>query len=99
SQMAEAFLNQIYGRAFEGHSAGLQPGKLCVLAVEAMWEAGIDISASQTKWVYDYIKIGKKFTQIITLDEASAGRCPAFPGEQVRLNWNFAGLHEFQGTP
>ena len=36
SQMAEAFLNQICGDDFEAHSAGLEPGKLNPLAIEAM---------------------------------------------------------------
>jgi predicted protein tyrosine phosphatase len=43
SQMAEAFLKEICGDHFEAHSAGLEPGKLNPLAVEAMREIGIDI--------------------------------------------------------
>ena len=38
SQMAEAFLNQVCGGQFEAHSAGLEPGKLNPLVVEAMRE-------------------------------------------------------------
>ena len=49
SQMAEAFLNQICGDEFEAHSAGLEPGKLNPIVVEAMQEVGIDISGNQTK--------------------------------------------------
>src|SRR5258708_33574531 len=45
SQMAEAFLKQICGDFFEVYSAGLEPGKLNPLVVEAMQEIGIDISA------------------------------------------------------
>jgi len=44
SQMAEAFLKEICGDYFEAHSAGLEPGRLNPLAVEAMREIGIDIS-------------------------------------------------------
>ena len=49
SQMAEAFLNQICGNEFEAHSAGLEPGKLNPVVVEAMREVGIDISGNPTK--------------------------------------------------
>ena len=51
SQMAEAFLNQICGEEFEAHSAGIEPGKLNPIVVEAMQEIGIDISGNKTKAV------------------------------------------------
>ncbi len=37
--MAEAFLKEICGDHFEAHSAGLEPGRLNPLAVEAMRES------------------------------------------------------------
>jgi len=43
SQMAEAFVNAHCAGDFEAHSAGLEPGKLNPIVVEAMREAGIDI--------------------------------------------------------
>ena len=49
SQMAEAFLNQICPNDFEAHSAGMEPGKLNPVVVEAMQEIGIDISGNPTK--------------------------------------------------
>ncbi|MGH7953493.1 MAG: arsenate reductase ArsC [Limisphaerales bacterium] len=80
SQMAEAFLNQICGDEFEAHSAGLEPGKLNPIVVEAMKEVGIDISGNQTKAVFDMFKSGKMFSYVITVcDETSAERCPIFP--------------------
>src|SRR3974377_1305833 len=81
SQMAEAFLNQICRETFEAQSAGLEPGKLNPVVVEAMKEVGIDISANRTKEVFDMVKGGKTFSYVITVcDEASAERCPIFPG-------------------
>ena len=100
SQMAEAFLNQICGAEFEAHSAGIEPGKLNPIVVEAMREVGVDISGNQTKAAFDFIKSGRMFAYVITVcDEASAERCPIFPGVTTRLHWGFPDPSSFQGTP
>jgi arsenate reductase (thioredoxin) len=99
SQMAEAFLNQICGGEFEALSAGLEPGKLNPVVVEVMQEIGIDISANKTKAVFDLFKSGQIFSHVITVcDEASAERCPIFPGVTTRLHWSFADPSGFRGT-
>ncbi len=99
SQMAEAFLNQICGEEFEAHSAGLEPGRLNLIVVEAMGELGIDISNHQTKAVDEFIKAARSFTHVITVcDETSAERCPIFPGVTTRLHWSFPDPSRFQGT-
>lgn len=90
SQMAEAFLNQMCGSEFEAHSAGLEPGTLNPIVVEAMREIGIDISRNRTKAVFDFVKSGESFAYVVTVcDEASAERCPIFPGITTRLHWSF----------
>jgi arsenate reductase len=99
SQMAEAFLKQACGDEFEVESAGLEPGKLNPIVVEAMLEAGIDISGNPTKAVWDFVKSGKTFNYVIAVcDEASAERCPIFPGVTTRLRWSFADPSSFSGT-
>ena len=99
SQMAEAFLNKICPDDFEAHSAGLEPGKLNPIVVEAMQEIGIDISGKPTKGVFDYIKSGTMFAYVITVcDEASAERCPIFVGITKRLHWSFPDPSSVQGT-
>jgi len=99
SQMAEAFLNQFCGQEFEAHSAGLEPGKLNPLAIEAMHEVGIDISGHQTKAVLDILKSGAQFSSVITVcDESSAERCPIFPGRTTRLHWSFPDPSIFPGN-
>ena len=99
SQMAEAFLNQICGEEFEAHSAGLEPGKLNPIVVEAMREIGMDISGNPTKAVFDMFKSGKIFAYVITVcDEASAERCPIFPGVTRRLHWSFPDPSSMQGS-
>lgn len=99
SQMAETFLNQICGSEFEAQSAGLEPGKLNPIVVEAMGELGIDISRNPTKAVFDFVKSGQSFAYVITVcDEASAERCPIFPGITTRLHWGFPDPSSFPGT-
>jgi arsenate reductase len=99
SQMAEAFLKEMCGAEFEAHSAGLEPGRLNPVVVEAMRELGIDISGNQTKTVADMINSGKTFAYVITVcDETSAGRCPIFPGVTKRLHWGFPDPSAFQGA-
>jgi arsenate reductase (thioredoxin) len=90
SQMAEAWLNHTCGEMFEAESAGLEPGTLNPLVVEAMAEVGMDISKKKTQAVFDVFKSGKLFTYVITVcDETSAERCPIFPGVATRLHWSF----------
>jgi arsenate reductase len=99
SQMAEAFLNQICPEEFEAYSAGLEPGKLNPIVVEAMDEIGLDISGNQTKAVFDMFKSGKIFAHVVTVcDEASAERCPIFPGVTKRLHWSFPDPSAIQGS-
>ncbi len=99
SQMAEAFLKQIASDRFDVESAGLEPGKLNPLAVEAMRNAGIDISRNGTQSVFALFKSGKRFQYVISVcDEASAERCPIFPGVTTRMNWSFDDPSAFTGT-
>lgn len=99
SQMAEALLNQMCGDEFEAQSAGLSPGRLNPLAIEAMREIGIDISKKETRSVFDVWKLGQIFAYVITVcDEASAEQCPIFPGVTTRLHWNFPDPLTFDGT-
>ena len=100
SQMAEAFLNQLGGDRFEAESAGLEPGKLNPVVVAAMQEVGIDLSGRATKSVGSMIARGPHFDYVVTVcDEASAERCPAFPGSGKRLHWPFPDPSGFTGSP
>ena len=99
SQMAEAFLHEICGDNFEPHSAGLEPGKLNPLAVEAMREIGIDISQNKTQSVFDVFRSGELFAYVITVcDESSADSCPIFAGVTQRLHWSFPDPAALTGT-
>ena len=100
SQMAEAWLNHLCPESFEAHSAGIEPGTINPLVVAAMQETGIDISGNKTKSVFDIFKSGKLFAYVITVcDEASAERCPIFPGVTTRLHWSFPDPSVLTGSP
>ena len=100
SQMAEAFLNHRCGADFEAHSAGLEPGRLNPLVVEAMAEVGHDIAGNSAKGVVEFLRAGTWFQYIITVcDEASAERCPIFPGVSKRLHWGFPDPSALAGSP
>ena len=99
SQMAEAFLNAECGHAFTAQSAGIEPGRLNPIVIEAMAERGIDISGNSTKSVADMIRSAQQFDYVITVcDETSAERCPIFPGGTQRLHWGFPDPSSFAGT-
>lgn len=100
SQMAEAFLKQLGRDRFDAHSAGIAPGKLNPVVVEAMKDTNIDISRNRTKSVFDLFKQGSLFHYVITVcDEASAEKCPVFPGVTNRFHWSFPDPSAAQGTP
>lgn len=99
SQMAEELLRKMAGDRFEVESAGLEPGKLNTIVVQALKEEGIDITGKKTNAVFDLFKSGKHYSYVITVcDEASAERCPIFPGLCQRFHWSFTDPSKFQGT-
>lgn len=100
SQMAEAFLNHLAGDRFEAQSAGLEPGKLNPVVVDAMKEIGIDISHNKAKSVFDMLKQGRLYSYVVTVcDESQSERCPVFPGGAKKLHWGFKDPSQFQGGP
>ena len=99
SQMAEEILRQLAGSRFDVESAGLEPGKLNLFAVEVLKEIGIDISDKKTQAAADLIKAEKKYHYVVTVcDEASAEQCPNFPGIHERLHWGFEDPSRFAGS-
>jgi arsenate reductase (thioredoxin) len=99
SQMAAALLNETCGEFFEAQSAGLEPGTINPLAVEALRELGIDISENTTQRVFDVWKSGQIFHFVITVcSESEAEGCPIFAGVTTRLHWPFDDPSKFAGT-
>lgn len=99
SQMAEAFLKEFTGDSLQVESAGLEPGALNPLAVEAMQEVGIDISQNSTQSVFDLYKAGRLFDFVVTVcDDATEKQCPVFPGVTKRLHWPFDDPAALEGS-
>jgi len=97
--MAAALLNEMCGEFFEAQSAGLEPGMLNPLAVEALQEIGTDISANETQSVFDVFKSGQLFAYAITVcSESESKGCPIFAGVTKRLHWAFDDPSQFTGT-
>lgn len=99
SQMAEAFLNKIGNGKFIAESAGLEPGVLNPVVVDAMKETGFDLSNNKTKSVFEFFKQGKRFEYVVTVcDEANSERCPIFPSAKKTLHWSFKDPSAIKGT-
>lgn len=80
SQMAEGWARALRGQAIEAHSAGTDPHGLNPLAVRAMREAGVDISAHSPKRPEE---IGLEFDLVVTVCARADGQCPRFEGARV----------------
>ena len=87
SQMAEGLLRHEAGDKFEVESAGVEPSFVRPQAIEAMREAGIDISRHRSKSVEEFS--GQEFDYVITVCDNANERCPAFPGRTQRIHWSF----------
>jgi len=98
SQMAEALLRAKAGEAFEVVSAGTEPApRVHPLAVDAMREVGMDISAARPKDVGAFL--GRvPIRHLITVCHDADRRCPnAWPGVATRVHWPIEDPAAFRG--
>lgn len=86
SQMAEGLLRALSGGRIEVQSAGVRPGIVHPLAVQALGEMGIDISQQRSKHV-DELQ-GQAFDQVITVCDQVREQCPVFGGEPDLIHWS-----------
>ena len=87
SQMAEGLLRSDAGDSFEVFSAGTRPSLVRPEAIEAMREAGVDISGHRSKSVAEFV--GQQFDYVITVCDNAREQCPVFPAETRRIHWSF----------
>jgi len=78
SQMAEGWARHLKGDRMEAYSAGIDPRGLDPMAVAVMAEAGVDISAQESKHVDEVKDAG--FDYVVTVCDHAREHCPFFPG-------------------
>ena len=86
SQMAEGYLRHVAGGGYEVFSAGIDPKGLNPLAVEAMNEIGIDISAQKSKDLRTMLGIPIQY--VVTVCDNAKEHCPIFPGTYKFIHWS-----------
>jgi arsenate reductase len=97
SQMAEGLWNHLADGSWQAFSAGSKPsGYVHPLAVQALRELGLDISANDSKSVLEFS--GQSFDLVVTVCDHAKDSCPAFPGARDVLHWPFDDPAEAQGS-
>lgn len=96
SQMAEEFLNTLYGHKYEAYSAGIEPTKVNPFVVKVMAEIGINISTHHSKSIAEFR--GKTFDYVVTVCDHAKEACPFFPGGENFLHKGFQDPSEFKGS-
>lgn len=87
SQMAEGWTKLLKSDVIEAYSAGVEPHPIDPLAVEAMREAGVDISNQRSKHVSELA--GVQFDYVITVCGSARDNCPFFPGKVKKIHVGF----------
>ena len=96
SQMAEGLLRHLGDGRYEAFSAGTEATHVRPLAIRAMGELSIDISAQGSKTLDRYL--GEPFDAVITVCDQAAEACPVFPGAKRRLHWRFPDPSKARGS-
>ena len=94
--MAEGWLRHLAGDRFEAFSAGTHPVGLNPGAIEAMGNAGVDISTYRSKHLKEFT--GEKFDYVVTVCDRAKETCPIFPGARTVLHWSFDDPAGAQGS-
>jgi arsenate reductase (thioredoxin) len=97
SHLAEGILRAAAGDLVEVASAGSKPaGYVHPLAVRAMQEIGIDISAHRSKHLSEFL--AQPVNTVITVCGNADQACPMFPGQAHRYHWGFDDPAHAPGT-
>lgn len=97
SHLAEGLLRAAAGDILDVQSAGSKPaGYVHPLAIEAMKEIGIDISAHRSKHMNDFLQ--QPVETVITVCGNADQACPLYPGQVNRHHWPFEDPAHAPGT-
>lgn len=97
SQMAEGFARIAAPEGVRVYSAGVDPVDVNPKAVQAMAEAGIDISGQASKDL-EAVPVDEIDT-LVTLCGDAAERCPVLPGVKETLHWPLRDPAHATGSP
>ena len=97
SHLAEGILRRAAGDLIEVASAGSKPaGYVHPLAIQALREIGIDISAHTSKHLNEFTT--RPVETVITVCGNADQACPVFPGQLNRHHWPFDDPAHAAGT-
>ena len=96
SQMAEGYLRALGDLRFTVFSAGIDPKGVHPLAIDVMFEDGIDIGNQVSEPLADFV--GTEFDFIVTLCSSAKQECPNFPGQGNRYHWDLSDPAAGSGT-
>jgi arsenate reductase len=97
SQMAEGWINHLLGARWEARSAGTRPAAgVHPLAVRAMAEVGVDISAGKPEHVDVYRD--QPWDLVVTVCDSAKEACPMFPRPVAKAHISFFDPAEALGT-
>jgi arsenate reductase (thioredoxin) len=97
SHLAEGILRAAAGDTLRVASAGSKPaGYVHPLAIRAMAEIGIDISAHRSKHLDEFL--AEPVETVITVCGNADQVCPRFPGQVNRHHWGFDDPAHATGT-
>ena len=95
SVLAEGMLNQWahkLGKNVRAYSAGSAPsGRLNPFALEALGNAGVDVSGYRSKSWDEFTGDGAPQMRVVitVCDSAAAEQCPYWPGSPVKVHWGY----------
>ena len=97
SHMAEGVLRSVAGDVLDVKSAGSDPaGYVHPLAIRAMADIDIDISANKSKHMNEFL--GRDIETVITVCDNADQACPTFPGQANRHHWPFPDPAKAKGS-
>jgi arsenate reductase len=97
SHMAEGILRSVAGDVLDVQSAGSDPaGYVHPLAIRAMADIGIDISANTSRHMNELLSC--EVETVITVCDNADPACPTFPCQANRYHWPFPDPAKAEGT-
>lgn len=95
SVLSEGMLNHLarqLGKDVRAYSAGSAPsGRVNPFALEALTNAGVDVSEVRSKSWDEFVAPGAPEMRIVitVCDGAAAETCPYWPGSPVKVHWGY----------